>query len=177
MDIKTLNTIEKVLTSEKTEFQPTESMKRAKSRLWAAFDGEGAPTPSPVPSLTQATQFGTIDKKWWDEPGFQKWLWNRNEFSEKMEYIGLLALEELENTLKSKLVTSAQKIPAIKLALEVSGKLNKKDSDSDSLPTKIAGMTKEELEAFILARSGLLKNNTTTSLTQSDEDDKLSELQ
>lgn len=162
MDIKSLATIEKVLSEKSEGFTPTEAQKKAKSRFWATCSGEGGPTPSPLPNIEQALQFGSIDRKWWDESGFRDWFWNRNEFNERLEYIGLLALEELESTLKSKLVTSAQKIPAIKLALEVAHKLGGKgQGESIDLPDKLANMSKKQLEDFIESRRKLLTTEST----------------
>jgi hypothetical protein len=165
MDIKSLKTLQDSINKgQESTFTPTDAQKLAKSRFWTAMQGEG-PTASPTPNLDQALRFGSIDQKWWKLDGFQPWFWNRNEFNEKLEYIGILALEELESTLKSKLVTSAQKIPAIKLALEVSNKLGAKSAAAANLPEKLANMTAQELVQYIEQRKSLL--------TQPEETDKV----
>lgn len=182
VDSKTLKHIEKVLTERgESRFQPTDDQRKAKSAFWGSFGPDSVVSPGDLPVLSLAIRFCNHPKirEWWDIEGFQDWLWNKSEFDQRLEYLAQIALDELEQTLKSRMVTAAQKIPAIKLALEVSSKL-KQSTKSDVSDDHIANMNREQLQSYIdrklkqLASTSTVLASTGTVLSSADtsEDSK-----
>lgn len=146
-------------------FTPSDEQKKAKSAFWTYVQESGVSTP-PDYSPQMAAKF--VNPTWIKQAGFTEWFWNQSEFSERLEYLAQLALDELETTLKSKLITASQKIPAIKLALEVASKLNQRQAATDGLPERIASMSRQELESLIKSRASGLEDESDTSDLTSD---------
>jgi hypothetical protein len=148
----TLDTISKLLEDRsESSFSPTEPQRKAKASFWSSFGPEAVVTPGDTPSLALAAQFGSDSRIriWWDQPGFQEWFWNKSEFSQRLEYMAQVALDELHVLMTSKAVAPSARVAAIKIVLEASKKLNKSDAPQEFADDKIAQMTKAQLEEYI----------------------------
>lgn len=146
-----------------TQFQPTNAQKQAKSTFWSSFSsGEGSPLPAQ--SLVMALRFGRDSRlsTWWEIPGFQDWFWNRDEFRQRMEYLAALAIDELEMILTSRSHSAPDKLNAIKLIMQVTGKTGSPATE-ESLPESIQKMSRTQLEEYI--RSGVRLLNPSEDLT------------
>lgn len=149
-------------------FQPTPDQRKAKSSFWAVFGTDPEGTLGPAENLVTALRFGG-DKRirqWWDTPGFQDWFFNRDEFRQRVEYLANLALDNLEEILTARNVTSTDKLNAIKILMQVGRKLptGQAQADSGALPDAISRMTRSQLEAYIQSSLRLLPAVTTSSV-------------
>lgn len=145
-------------------FKPTDAHKKAKSAFWYAVAQGSVPQDNLEPDLSIALKFANDSRirQYWDLPGFIDWFYNREDFRRNAEYLGALALDQLEPMLSSVTVDSKTRLAAIKLALEVSGKLQK--AESEPVDEQISKLTKEQLREFINKRAGLLTTDTQPSL-------------
>lgn len=139
-------------TRDLTSFFPTEAHIRAKANFWTHFSETDTPVPDQV-DLSTAARFSG-DRRiqtWWSTPGFQDWFLNREEFKQRMEYLSNLCLDQLESILTSN-VNPSDKLAAIKLIMQVSSKTpdaRASDKQGKYLDSKIAEMSREQLEAYI----------------------------
>lgn len=150
-------------------FKPTHDHRKAKSAFWHAV-GEGlVPSHGPDTELLIAAKYANDSRiqQWWDLPGFIDWFLNREDFRQQAAYVGELSLSELEKILRSE--WSKEKLPAIKLGLEVAGKLQK--ADSEPADNQIANMTKKQLEDYISKRQGLVARPEPPVVTAESDDD------
>lgn len=146
-------------------FQPTLDQQKAKSAFWHAVSQGLVPDQGIDTNLSTALRYAndTRISQWWDRPAFLDWFLNREDFRQQAAWVGELSLTELEKILRGS--WSKDKLQAIKLGLEVAGKL--KQVESAPADKDIAGMTKEQLEEFIAKRQGLVP----TILVPSDDSD------
>lgn len=94
---------------------------------------------------------------WWSIPGFQQWFTNNQEFTQRVGFIADLALDEMENIIRSNLVTAQVKTPLIKLAMEMAGKIPKnRAQDTESEEDVISKMSRAELEEYIAKKMPML---------------------
>lgn len=157
-----------------TSFQPTDAQKRAKSQFWSRLEAQAIQVP-PVPDHAIAARL--VDDtanlaKWWPQAGFASWFWNRNEFQESLDFAAIVGLEVLVRGLQSAQTPFGQKVPAIKLIMELQGRIGKSADDSGMLDERIARMSKTELEEYI-GKSMKLVSSPEKELTTSADTDTL----
>jgi hypothetical protein len=87
--------------------------------------------------------------------GFPQWFWNQNEFSERLDYLSQIALDQLETLVTSAKTSDSARVAAIKMVLEASKKLGQSDKQ-EFADTKIGQMDQKQLEDFIQSRTKLL---------------------
>lgn len=139
------------------QFQPTNDQKRAKSAFWGSFTEQSVVLPGDTPNLSLVLQFLVNEGKiteWWAMPGFPAWFWNNQEFNQRKEYIASLAMDELEKVLLSNQLSPDKKIQAIRLSLELSGKLDKQEGAAP-IDSIIGKMNREQLREYINKRTRL----------------------
>lgn len=138
------------------EFAPSESHRRAKSNFWSYFTNNESLPPTSV-TLSAASKY-CGDKRiteWWSISGFEAWFSNKDEFKQRVEFLADLALDQLYSLIKDPETGAASKVAAIRMIMDVGQKMAAKAPKEDSVETKIAKMSKSELEAFI--RAGVTK--------------------
>lgn len=135
-------------------YRPTNEQKRAKSSYWHAVQQGLAPSDG-EPDLATALKFANDSRvrTWWDSPGFLDWFYNKGDFRRDLEFLSGIAIEELESILVGVRAGVKDKLVAIKLVLEASGKLQKQESGTGD--DRIDKMTKQELESYIAKRATL----------------------
>lgn len=152
---------------------PTDAQRRAKSVFWSVFRDGSIPAPTQV-DLATALRYVTQEphlRDWWSLPGFPEWFGNSREFAERISWLETLALDSLEDILRSKQVSPQSILTAAKLVLEISdrvprGRSTAADTATTS-DTEISSMSKEQLREFIQSRvTKLLPASTDTPSTQ-----------
>lgn len=145
-------------------FQPTDQQKRLKSGFWARAAQSGTYIP-PDPDIASMVSFGASESisQWWDDLTFRGWFLDRDEFLKKAEHLAGLALEQLQETLtapKSE-VDHKTRLAAIRMALEVSGKIVKGQTTKDSTgEDAIDKMDQNQLQEFIRRKMRILPTYT-----------------
>ena len=76
---------------------------------------------------------------------------NKDEFKQRIEFLADLALDQLYGMIKDPETGAASKVAAIRMIMDVGQKMAAKAPKEDPIETKIAKMSKAELEAFIKA--------------------------
>lgn len=130
---------------------PTDAQRQAKSRFWATFsDGTIAP-PSPIDSASARRYSGDHRvTQWWSLPGFEDWFTNSEEFRDRVEFLGHLALDNVETILRNPEANVTAKINAIRILFEIGGKFPGKGAGAEKyVDEKIAEMDRKQLEEFI----------------------------
>ena len=138
------------------EFTPSESHRRAKSNFWSYFSSNDSLPPTSV-TLDLASKYCGDRRitEWWSSVGFEAWFSNRDEFKQRVEFLADLALDQLYSLLKDPETGAASKVAAIRMIMDVGQKMAAKAPKEDTIETKIAKMSKAELETFI--RAGVSK--------------------
>lgn len=142
-----------------TTYTPTEDQRKAKSAFWTSISEEGIVPPTEGITEPLVAQFvhDTRLPAWWSIPGFQQWFTNNQEFTQRVGFIADLALDEMENIIRSNLVTAQVKTPLIKLAMEMAGKIPKnRAQDTESEEDVISKMSRAELEEYIAKKMPML---------------------
>lgn len=140
-------------------YEPTDDQRRAKSAFWAAVADAKLVLPEEGPDLPLVSRIVSDTKLsiWWGIPGFIPWFSNKQEFLQRVDFIANLALDEMENILRSNLVTAQVKSPLIKLAMELGGKMPKLRSEApESDDEVIDKMSRAELEEYISKKMPVL---------------------
>ncbi len=149
---------------EVTVFSPTREQQQAKANYWSFFlTGDVSVTPKQ--DRSSALRYGRDRRisQWWDSPGFQHWFLNKDEFRQRAEFLANSSLMHLEHILLDEKSKGSEKVAAIKLIMEISGKLKKGDAgDEKFADSKIAQIGREELEEFIRNKSRSLLNEQET---------------
>jgi hypothetical protein len=132
-------------------FAPTGPQRKAKSAFWARVTTSGLLCPAPLTSTFVAQVTGSRQMaRWFTTPGFLEWFSNQQEYSERMEFTKLRALDRLDEILEANEGKVSEMVSAIKLAFEVTGAVNKKQAEF--LDKHISQMGEKELEAFLARR-------------------------
>lgn len=131
-------------------FHPTDEQRASKSQFWTRIADSGIQLP-PDLDITTAVKFADDRRltSWWTTPGFPQWFANSQEFRERMEFLANLALDQLQDIISSPSVAASAKTPAIKMIMEIAGKMPKQKSESESEDEIISKMSKTELEDYI----------------------------
>lgn len=140
-------------------FSPSDEQKIAKSRFWTAFVDSGMVMPSQGLDAATAARLGGNAgiRKWLEEESFQSWFFNKDEFRQRLEFVAELALDQLQAGLQDLNLNPGAKAGLIKIALEVSGKLNKKVATDDEFADEVINkMTKEQVTEFLKKKMHLI---------------------
>jgi len=151
-----LQNINKILAaaSQDITFDPTPEMRRAKAAFWSGVeDGDTITLSSPL-TLAAATALGADKKlaRWWGIPGFAEWWQNKNEFKQRVEYLAQLALDSLEEIVTDPNASTTARVNSAKLLLDVANKMPKKTAEEVPADTKLASMSRTQLEEYIQTR-------------------------
>lgn len=107
-------------------FNPSSAQRRVKSTFHSRY------TPSPFnPELgdvtlslaLQVTNSSSL-RSWWSQPGFRDWFLNREEGREHLEYLFNLGVSEMENILSNPDTAARDKLAAIKMISELTGRIS-----------------------------------------------------
>lgn len=162
--------LEEASPSEALTFRPSRDQQIARSAFWSTFSSGDIEVPETV-DLAVAIKWG-LDKRiseWWTNPAFIDWFQNRHEFHQRTEHLALSSLLHLENIISDSDANPSARVAAIKLAMELSGKLASKKTDAEFTDKKINEMTPQQLEAFIRAKTiSLVPTVPQTDLTSTD---------
>lgn len=158
-----------------TTYEPTDEQQRVKSQFWGRLTQDPSTPIPPTPNLALALRLGGNRgiENWWKQPGFPEWFWNKQEFEQKLDYVAMVALQELETTLRTRSIDQEKKIPAIRIALELSGKL-RAATQAEPVDKKIAQMDRKQLEDYINNKVTKLRPIENNILTETTDPDKVS---
>lgn len=138
-------------------FKPTESQRRARSNFWTAVEIEGLEFSSTADvTLPAALKYGQ-DRRltgWWDDQQFRDWFSNGAEFKQRADLLSHLAMDELEELIRDRSAPASSRVQAIKMAMEISGKLGKavQTPAGGMLDERVSTMDRTELEKFIQSK-------------------------
>lgn len=137
-------------------FEPNKAQQQAKARFWVNYRNNPL---VPVDELTKAeivNMAGTESiRKWWNLSGFESWFLNRQEFTERIEYLANLSLDALEQIIVNQdPKAQAARVNAIKVVSELAHKMPKKEQSGsnqflDRAISSIASMDAVQLQAFL----------------------------
>lgn len=175
-----MNKLKNKLQQDKAEevlvFRPSRAQQIARANFWTYFSQEGSAPPSII-DLATALRFG-LDmgiSEWWSIPGFREWFSNQDEFRQRLEFLANLSLDKLENLINSEASNANAKVAAIKLIMELSKKLQHRNTADQYLDEKVGQMDKKQLEEYIKAHTKLVTpdNSDTNSLTPTQKSDNV----
>jgi len=151
-----LQNINKILSaaSQEVVFEPTPEMRRAKAAFWSGVEDNNELTLSSPMTLAAASALGADKKltRWWGIPGFSEWWQNKQEFKQRLEYLAQLALDSLEEIMTDPNTSSSARVNSAKLILDAANKMPKKTAEEASPETKLAAMSRTQLEDYIRTR-------------------------
>jgi len=131
-------------------FTPSTKQRKLKSRLWVRLNE------NPVTDLTNVGRdyvesiVGESLKKWWSEPGFTDWLFNKMEQRERLEYLFELALDAAEEILTSDDPRSnSAKVAMVGKIAELAAKTPSKSDGEKFKDEFIQQMNRAQIEEFI----------------------------
>lgn len=130
-------------------FVPTSEMRKAKARFVNSIKGKLFIEPE---NLTQAEliKYSKTKKivEWIKEDGFLAWLNDKNEQSDRMEYLTTLAFDRIEAILTGD-SSDKDALNAAKLLIEAQTKAKQSDQRDKFLDRAISSMDAAQLESFI----------------------------
>lgn len=132
-------------------FVPKDSHRRAKANFWTTVQELGLPIPAePDYSLALQHSGDAAIQRWWGEPGFRDWFWNRDELRQRVEMLLHQGLDTIQYLLLDEEGTASSKLESMKILLQMSNKMNPAPEAGDKfLDKKIAEMTRAQLEEYI----------------------------
>jgi hypothetical protein len=136
-----------------TSFVPDTAQRQLKSRIWTYYVSADLPPP-PELDLATAARLGG-DKRisqWWDAPGFQDWLSNKDEFKQRVDYIAQISLDKIEQLLLDPEMSGTAKVALIKMVMDLAGKASKAAPEDKYRDDDLNKMSKEDLEKFLADR-------------------------
>lgn len=144
-------------------FLPSDNQRACKSQFWTRIAESGIQLP-PELDLATASRY-TSDPRiqaWWSAPNFSQWFSNSQEFRERMEFLANIAIDELQSLIQSAGTQASAKTAAIKMVMEIAGKMPKQKADAESEDDVIARMSKTELEEYISKKMPVLVRASST---------------
>lgn len=128
-------------------FIPSPQQRAAKAKFWKRvdFDPSLAERIS-VAGVIQLTNNPTI-QSWWKEEGFQEWFCNKDEATERIEYLYMLWTDKVEELLLNPEANHNAIINAGKLLMQLSGRDN--SNNERFADDNIQKMSKAQLQTFI----------------------------
>lgn len=138
--------IDKAVT-ELTVFQPTAEMRRVKSKILSRMSDDPTRMPGSLLTRSSAEQLaGRSLESWWSKQGFQEWLSNATEFTERLEGIALQAMDTLEDVMENAAQDSAR-VNAAKVAMELASKFPRQKLEKD--PNEFLSMEPAKIIEFL----------------------------
>lgn len=137
-------------------YRPTDSDRRMKAKLITSLADNplldiDTITPMQVRHLIKSDCFTAK----WDKQGFKNWLLNKQEHTEKLEYLFSLALGAAEEILlNTDPKAQSARVNMIKLVAELSRKMPSKDDGTGGIAKAITQMDKAQLE-LLLSKGGV----------------------
>ncbi len=135
------------------QFRPSEAQVKAKTAFWSYFLSEASLYPPEDVDGAVAAKFASDRRveQWWSTPEFREWFLNRDEFRQQVEFLASLALTELQQIITDESASSAARVTAIKLVMDLANKMPKKVEARELTPEEklISEMSKEKLQEFI----------------------------
>lgn len=144
-----------VPTTLENQFFPSNEQRRLKSRWWFKYT-DGCYTTKPEEmSYDQVMKVLSSRplERWWKLAGFKEWFLNKEEETEKVELLYSIALDEIEEIVRSrdpKYLKS--KIAMIRLVCELADKFPK-NKQIQYVDKQIATMNPDELKKFIIDKA------------------------
>lgn len=112
-------------------------------------------------------------RKWLNLQGFESWFFNKQEFTERVEYLAHLSLDALEQIIVSQdPKAQSARVKAIQIVSDLANKMPKRSQDDgagNSIYKAIASMDAVQLQAF-LEKQGAKLSITATAERTKDED-------
>lgn len=130
-----------------TAFKPTVEMRRVKSKLLARIaDDPTKPAGSLLTRSTAESLVGRSLEKWWKIEGFQSWISNSTEFTERLEGLAMQAMETLEDVMAHSQQDSAR-VNAAKVAMELASKFPRQKTEREE--NEYLNMDRETIIKYI----------------------------
>lgn len=131
-------------------YTPLDYERKWKAKYWDRHAkmalGDSVPTVQQVMAIVKDDRIAAA----WDKPNFKEWFRNEREFTERVEYLAQLTLDNAETALHPLSEEKGNVKQAWgKMVLEVGGKFPKSKSDK-STDAGINDMSAEQLREFIL---------------------------
>lgn len=139
---------------------PTERERRYKAQFWARTQDNPlfASGDLTLAAVRQVLDTEALNASW-NQPGFQAWFSNRQEFRERIEYLADLALDQMEQILVNQdPKAQSARVNTIKIIAELASKFPRQAPPAGSAPSGLAaaigGMDKAQLE-LLLEKNGV----------------------
>lgn len=140
-------------------FVPNPLMRACKARFWKRIDFD--PSLADRVTLAAAVQLtnNTQLNSWWKLEGFVDWFCNKDEASERIEYLYMLWMDKAEELLLNPEANHNAIVQIGKIIAQLSGR----DQQENFSDANIQKMSRQQLQAFIeKAAPRLLRNVTKT---------------
>lgn len=134
-------------------FQPNKAQQQAKARFWVNYRNNPLTDLDDLTNAELVTLSGTESiRKWKNVSGFESWFFNRQEFTERVEYLAHLSLDALEQVIVNQdPKAQSARVNAIKVVADLANKMPKKESNGAGsfMDKAIASMDAVQLQAFL----------------------------
>lgn len=128
-----------------TIFVPSPAQRACKAKFWKRMDfdydlAEGITLLGAV----QLTNYSELNR-WWQQEGFKDWFLNKDEASERIEYLYMLWMDKAEELLLNPDANHNAVVQIGKIIAQLSGRDNQERYSDEA----IQKMTPQQLKAFI----------------------------
>lgn len=136
---------------EEIQYEPTKTQREIKKKFWSKFKSSPGYSPGSVPSRAVIqrivkNQASTIYKKW-DTPGFKEWFLNDNAFEETLYEHEHSMLFDLIDIAKNTEAKDSDRLKAIGMYFEMSGRFKKKAPEIKYMDASINSMSEDQIKA------------------------------
>lgn len=152
---------------EELSYKPMPRDRELKAKFWVRAESDPlgitdvSQTRANVERLCQAKVIN------WEQPGFQDWFFNKDEYRQKLEYSVALALDALNDVLvNTDPKVQGARVQAIKVAMDLAGRSQQKSPSiqiNQQVGQQIQSMNRAELEAYVQKAAAMLPQPTTES--------------
>jgi hypothetical protein len=132
------------------EFVPDRAQQRLKAKIMGIIQD------NPIYAMSEITYdmafMLTKDKRlktWWQQPGFEDWMRNKDEFKQKLQDLVSLSLETAEQIITSEATPPAARVNMIKLVWEAAAKFPQKVANPNKENTAASHMSPEQLDEMM----------------------------
>ena len=172
-------------------FIPGAEHRRAKVKFWKRVQDNPLVDTSNL-DASIAAKFGGDQRihSWWNQPGFQEWFSNQQEYLEKLQYAQMLSIDTIIEVLESGHASDTSKLVASKMVNDMTLKMAElSGASSRGAGSAIDKMNLDQLRDFISKsthrltgsgssdRSEVISTSTTSDTTEESSTDDTSELQ
>jgi hypothetical protein len=139
-------------------FVPQRIDQKMKASFWIKWNQGPVKSQENISAAAVAQVLGnTVINKRWHIPGFKEWFLNKDEYRQRIEYIGMRALDVMSDILEDETVKPDVRLKAAKTVLELGGKFITKKPEVIVLDKDINSMNQEQLDEFIKANTAALE--------------------